>query len=85
MQLNVNALTLNTKLYGKYFHEMLNHGIYLAPAQFEATFFTTLYTKEDLDKTIKAHTESVAQPQLVISFCNLKYFIIKRNRRGFLF
>jgi glutamate-1-semialdehyde 2,1-aminomutase len=56
-----SALTSNTKLYGKYFHEMLNRGIYLAPAQFEALFISTAHAKEDLDKTIKAHKESLAQ------------------------
>ncbi len=56
-----SALTSNTDLYGKYFHEMLNRGIYLAPAQFEALFVSTAHTKEDLDKTIQAHKESVAQ------------------------
>ena len=54
-----SALTSNTELYGKYFHEMLNHGIYLAPAQFEALFVSTAHTKEDLDKTIAAHKESL--------------------------
>jgi glutamate-1-semialdehyde 2,1-aminomutase len=54
-----SALTSNTELYGKYFHEMLNRGIYLAPAQFEALFVSTAHTKEDLDKTIKAHRESI--------------------------
>lgn len=55
-----SALTSNTELYGKYFHEMLNRGVYLAPAQFEALFVSTVHTKEDLDKTIAAHKESVA-------------------------
>ncbi len=54
-----SALTSNTELYGKYFHEMLKRGIYLAPAQFEALFVSTVHTKEDLDKTIKAHRESL--------------------------
>lgn len=54
-----SALTSNTELYGKYFHEMLNRGIYLAPAQFEALFVSTSHSKEDLDKTIKAHRESI--------------------------
>ncbi|WP_337866498.1 glutamate-1-semialdehyde 2,1-aminomutase, partial [Ignavibacterium sp.] len=49
-----SAVTSDTNLYGKYFHEMLNRGIYLAPAQFEALFVSTAHTKEDLDKTIKA-------------------------------
>jgi glutamate-1-semialdehyde 2,1-aminomutase len=38
---------------------MLNRGIYLAPAQFEALFVSTAHSKEDLDKTIKAHKESL--------------------------
>lgn len=54
-----SALTSDTKLYGKYFHEMLKRGIYLAPAQFEALFVSTAHSKEDLDKTIKAHRESI--------------------------
>src|SRR5690606_37292913 len=54
-----SALTSNTELYGKYFHEMLNSRIYLAPAQFEALFVSTAHTKEDLDKTINAHKDAL--------------------------
>lgn len=56
-----SALTSNTELYGKYFHNMLDRGIYLAPAQFEALFVSTAHSKEDLDKTILAHKESLTQ------------------------
>ena len=49
----------DTELYGKYFHEMLKRGIYLAPAQFEALFVSTAHSNDDLDKTIKAHKESL--------------------------
>src|SRR3990170_1945755 len=48
------AVKSDTKLYGKYFHEMLNRGIYLPPAQFEAMFVSIAHTKADLDKTIRA-------------------------------
>jgi glutamate-1-semialdehyde 2,1-aminomutase len=54
-----SAVGSDTNLYGKYFHEMLKRGIYLAPAQFEALFVSTAHTKEDLDKTIAAHKESL--------------------------
>ncbi|MCW8803452.1 MAG: glutamate-1-semialdehyde 2,1-aminomutase [Ignavibacteriaceae bacterium] len=54
-----SAVKSDTALYGKYFHEMLKRGIYLAPAQFEALFVSTAHTKEDLDKTIRAHKESL--------------------------
>lgn len=53
------AVKSDTELYGKYFHEMLSRGVYLAPAQFEALFVSTVHTKEDLDKTIEAHYESL--------------------------
>ena len=50
-----SATKADTTLYGKYFHQMLEQGIYLAPAQFEALFVSTAHSKDDLDKTIKAH------------------------------
>ena len=53
------AVKSDTELYGKYFHEMLKKGIYLAPAQFEALFVATVHTEEDLQYTIKSHYESL--------------------------
>lgn len=53
------AVQSDTTLYGKYFHEMLKRGIYLAPAQFEALFVSTSHTTEDLHKTIYVHKESL--------------------------
>jgi len=55
-----DAIKSDTELYGKYFHEMLLRGIYLAPAQFEAAFVSTSHSKEDLDKTIKANYEALS-------------------------
>lgn len=54
-----SAVKSDTAMYGKYFHEMLKRGIYLAPAQFEALFVSTAHSTEDLDKTVKAHYESL--------------------------
>jgi glutamate-1-semialdehyde 2,1-aminomutase len=53
------AISSDTALYGRYFHEMLKRGVYLAPAQFEALFVSTVHSTEDLDNTIKAHYESL--------------------------
>jgi glutamate-1-semialdehyde 2,1-aminomutase len=53
------AVKSDTVLFGKYFHEMLTRGIYLAPAQFEAIFISTAHSTVDLDKTIRAHYESL--------------------------
>jgi glutamate-1-semialdehyde 2,1-aminomutase len=54
-----SAVKSDAKLYGKYFHEMLQRGVYLPPAQFEAFFVSTAHSKEDLDKTIKANYEAL--------------------------
>ncbi len=54
-----SAVSSNTELYAKYFHEMLNAGIYLPPAQFEAMFISTVHSLNDLDNTIKAHYNSL--------------------------
>ncbi len=54
-----SAVKSDTKLYGKYFHEMLTRGIYLPPAQFEAFFISTAHSNEDLNITIKMNYESL--------------------------
>jgi glutamate-1-semialdehyde 2,1-aminomutase len=51
------AVTADTKAYAKYFHGMLERGIALAPAQFEAMFVSAVHTDEDIERTIKAHYE----------------------------
>ena len=48
-----SAKTSDTAEYGKYFNVMLDNGIYLAPAQFEAMFVSNAHSKEDLEKTIE--------------------------------
>ncbi|MDP4116802.1 MAG: glutamate-1-semialdehyde 2,1-aminomutase, partial [Bacteroidota bacterium] len=54
-----SAFTSNTELFGKYFHNMLERGIYLPPAQFEAWFVSLAHTDEDIEKTISANYESL--------------------------
>jgi len=56
-----SAVKSDTKLYAKYFQEMLKRSVYLPPAQFEAFFISTAHTKEDLDNTIKANYESLQE------------------------
>lgn len=53
-----NAIKSDTKLFANYFHKMLERGIYLAPAQFEAFFVSTAHTDEDIEKTLKAAKET---------------------------
>ncbi len=41
-------------LYGRFFHAMLNEGVYLAPSQFEAGFVSITHTEGVIDQTIAA-------------------------------
>ena len=44
----------NNETFKKFFHGMLNEGIYIAPSAFETWFITDALTYDDLDKTIAA-------------------------------
>ncbi len=52
-----DAVKADTKKYAKYFHGMLEKGISLAPAQFEAMFVSISHTDKDIEETIKAQYE----------------------------
>lgn len=43
----------NNQTFKKFFHGMLNEGIYIAPSAFETWFITDALTYEDLDETIE--------------------------------
>jgi glutamate-1-semialdehyde 2,1-aminomutase len=49
----------DTKRYARFFREMLDRGIFLAPSQFEAAFVSTCHTKSDIDRTITAARASL--------------------------
>jgi len=49
-----DAMASNRERFARYFHTMLEHGVYLAPSQFEAGFISTAHTPNDIDKTIEA-------------------------------
>jgi glutamate-1-semialdehyde 2,1-aminomutase len=46
------AKASDTALFGRFFHAMLDRGIYLAPSQFEAAFLSTAHRPSDVDQTI---------------------------------
>jgi glutamate-1-semialdehyde 2,1-aminomutase len=54
-----SATSSDTKKYASYFHAMLERGIYLAPAQYEAMFFSIRHNEEELEKTIQANYDSL--------------------------
>jgi len=49
-----DAMKSDRERFKKYFHGMLNEGVYLAPSQFEAGFISTAHTPADIDKTVRA-------------------------------
>ena len=49
-----DAKTSNTKRYARYFREMLDLGIFLAPSQFEAAFVSAAHTEKDIDRALEA-------------------------------
>jgi glutamate-1-semialdehyde 2,1-aminomutase len=49
----------DTKRYARFFREMLDRGIFLAPSQFEAAFVSTAHTSQDIDRTIDAAADSL--------------------------
>ena len=53
------ALRADTHRFAVYFRSMLEHGIYLAPSQFEAGFLSSAHSEDDIDKTIDANKEAL--------------------------
>jgi glutamate-1-semialdehyde 2,1-aminomutase len=48
-----DAKRSDAALYGRFFHAMLDRGIYLAPSQFEAGFLSTAHRVLDVDRTLE--------------------------------
>jgi glutamate-1-semialdehyde 2,1-aminomutase len=53
-----SAKRSDTAKFGKFFHLMLERGIYLAPSQFEAAFLSAAHTEEDIARTVAAAAEA---------------------------
>jgi glutamate-1-semialdehyde 2,1-aminomutase len=56
-----SAKTADVSLYARFFHAMLDRGVYFAPAQFEAGFVSTAHTEADVDRTIAAADDALAE------------------------
>jgi glutamate-1-semialdehyde 2,1-aminomutase len=52
-----DAKKSDTKRYARYFREMLNRNIFLAPSQFEAAFISAAHTEGDVDHTVRTARE----------------------------
>lgn len=52
-----SAKRADTKRFGRFFHWMLDRGIYLAPSQFEAGFLSAAHSEQDVARTVEAARE----------------------------
>lgn len=55
-----SAKQSDTKRYGRFFHAMLDRGVFLAPSQFEAAFVSLAHSDADLDAVAAATQESLS-------------------------
>ncbi|MXY48484.1 MAG: glutamate-1-semialdehyde-2,1-aminomutase [Gemmatimonadetes bacterium] len=53
------ASTSDADTYGRYFWNMLDRGVYLAPSRLETGFVSLAHTEEDIDLTLEAARESM--------------------------
>jgi glutamate-1-semialdehyde 2,1-aminomutase len=56
-----SAKSSDLVLFGKYFHAMLNRGIYMGPSQFESMFLSTALTDQHIEKIVAANEESLKE------------------------
>jgi glutamate-1-semialdehyde 2,1-aminomutase len=55
-----SAKTSDTKAFARFFHGMLERGVYLPPAQYEAAFVSLAHSEADIDETVAAAGEALA-------------------------
>jgi glutamate-1-semialdehyde 2,1-aminomutase len=51
------AKQCDTARFGKFFHFLLERGVYIAPSQFEAGFVSAAHTEADIQRTVEAARE----------------------------
>ena len=54
------VINSDTKAFSRFFHHMLDGGVYLAPASFEAGFMSSAHTDADIEETIDAAAKAFA-------------------------
>jgi len=55
-----SAKTSDTAVFARFFHALLERGVYLPPAQFEAGFISLAHSESDIDETIRAVAAALA-------------------------
>jgi glutamate-1-semialdehyde 2,1-aminomutase len=55
------ATAADTALFNRFFHGMLQRGVYLAPSAFEAGFLSSAHSEQDLADTLQAAREALRE------------------------
>lgn len=55
-----DVMACDTEAFGRFFHHMLELGVYLAPASYEAGFMSASHTTEDIERTVEAAATAFA-------------------------
>jgi glutamate-1-semialdehyde 2,1-aminomutase len=55
------VLTADTAAFGRFFHALLERGIYYPPSQFEAAFLSLAHTEDDVAHLATAISESLRE------------------------
>lgn len=55
-----SAKTCDTNRFNRFFHSLLEQGIYWPPSQFEAAFISAVHTENDIDRTVAAAGKAFA-------------------------
>ncbi len=56
-----SASKSNTEQFGRFFHGMLDNGVYLPPSQYEAAFLSAAHTEKDVQQTVGVATQAFQQ------------------------
>lgn len=55
-----DVMACDTEAFGRFFHKMLDLGVYLAPASYEAGFMSSCHTDEDIAQSVEAAATAFA-------------------------
>jgi glutamate-1-semialdehyde 2,1-aminomutase len=55
------SMASDSKRFARFFHALLNHGVYLPPSAYEAWFVSAAHSDEDIERTVAAARSVMAQ------------------------
>jgi glutamate-1-semialdehyde 2,1-aminomutase len=56
-----SAAKTDTGMFARWFHGMLDRGVYLAPSAFEAAFVSLAHGPDEIDRTVAAAAETLLE------------------------